>query len=222
MAEDYHGNVDGKIFTEWFTNLCWQLRCRGINALLILDNAPYHKVKDTDPIREVYFHGHTLSTARKPELEDYLKHISVAYPPKATVPELREIAKQYYGAPPIRIRTIAEFYGHEVLFTPPYWPEFQPIEMIWGVIKNFILTNRHDHSITELQQLLQLAYLNVTPDLWAKTIASVHRFEDQFNWQDLQPKFSTHYFDEVEEPEEAIEFYDSSSESDEEVMEITD
>lgn len=34
--------------------------------------------------------------------------------------------------------TEARKHGHEVLYTPPYHPELQPIEMIWGTLKNRI------------------------------------------------------------------------------------
>lgn len=37
---------------------------------------------------------------------------------------------------------VAAKYGHRILFTPPYWPQFQPIEMAWGIVKGDVALNR--------------------------------------------------------------------------------
>lgn len=45
----------------------------------------------------------------------------------------------YKIAPPptyIIVDEIAAEHGHEILRTPPYHPELQPIETCWGVVKN--------------------------------------------------------------------------------------
>ncbi len=39
------------------------------------------------------------------------------------------------------VDVIAKKYGHQVLRTPPYHPELQPIEKCWGIIKNEVARN---------------------------------------------------------------------------------
>ena len=38
--------------------------------------------------------------------------------------------------------------GGEVLFTPPYCPDLQPIELFWAAGKNWARENNTDHSRT--------------------------------------------------------------------------
>lgn len=191
-----------------------------MKALIILDNAPYHKVKDTDPVRELYFKGRTISTALKEHLEAYLSALGYCWPVKTNKSELLQVAKQHYGQPPLKIDTIASHYQHQILFTPPYWPEFQPIEEIWGVIKNSVANNRRNFSMQEASELVMIAHGNITPRIWCKTIAGVSRFEKKFNWNDFVPNLDQVDTDNFEEPNEAIELYDSSSESSVEEIEI--
>ena len=40
--------------------------------------------------------------------------------------------------PKYNIETLAEKYGHKIIFLPPYYPEFNPIELCWARVKNFI------------------------------------------------------------------------------------
>ena len=52
-----------------------------------------------------------------------------------------ELLRQNKGRATYAVVQIAKDYGHEVLFTPPYHPELQPIEKIWGVAKNMLRQN---------------------------------------------------------------------------------
>jgi transposase len=51
---------------------------------------------------------------------------------------------------------------HQILYTPPYWPEFQPIEEIWGLIKNFVANNREDFSMNEADRLLTVGHSKIS------------------------------------------------------------
>lgn len=185
-----------------------------------MDNAPYHKVKDTDPVREMYFKGRTISTALKQQLLDYLTDLGVNLPTKKLKSELLQLAKSYYGQPPLKINAIAQSYGHEVLFTPPYWPEFQPIEEIWGLIKNFVANNRHDFSMREAMQLVILGHQCITPQVWNRTINNIQKYEDNFSWANVAPNFDTIEANDFEEPDKIIDIDDSSSESSDEEFEF--
>ena len=50
--------------------------------------------------------------------------------------ELIYILSKIAPEPTYSIDVIARQYGHEVIRTPPYHPELQPIEMCWGILKN--------------------------------------------------------------------------------------
>jgi transposase len=58
-----------------------------------------------------------------------------------------------------------------ILYLPPYSPELNPIERLWGYIKDQVLKNRIFDTLTELEQAV-CTFLNC---LTADTIASVCR-----------------------------------------------
>ena len=58
-------------------------------------------------------------------------------------------------------QTIADK-GYVVLFVPPYSPEFNPIELVFGVIKNSFYRLRYSDSFADLLQLQQHALAGVS------------------------------------------------------------
>ena len=81
--------------------------------------------------------------------------------------------------------------GHEVVRTPPYHPELQPIEICWGVLKNEIA--RHcDFTMKSLEVQLENAFTKVTEDTCRKIIKRARAIEDKFWNEDakleIEPK----------------------------------
>ena len=50
--------------------------------------------------------------------------------------ELLAVCKDLCEEPGYALDVLAEEYGHQILRTPQYHPELQPIEDCWGVVKN--------------------------------------------------------------------------------------
>ena len=80
------------------------------------------------------------------------------------------------------IDEMAKEQGHEVVRTPPYHPELQPIEICWGVVKNEVARNCK-FTMKELEIQLDLAWKKVTPETCRKIIKQVRIIEDQF-WEE--------------------------------------
>jgi hypothetical protein len=58
---------------------------------------------------------------------------------------------------------IADSYGHHLKFTPPYHRELQPIEKVWGIVKNPIAFNPSENETPKsLQERLEHALGSVT------------------------------------------------------------
>ena len=83
--------------------------------------------------------------------------------------ELIEIMKKIAPEPIYAIDEIAKFFGHEVLRTPPYHPELQPIEICWGVVKNYIARNC-DFTMKNLIKQLDIGFEKVTAETCSKII----------------------------------------------------
>jgi transposase len=68
------------------------------------------------------------------------------------------------------------------LRTPPYHPEFQPIETCWGIVKNEIARNC-DFTIDDMILKLERAFDKVAAKNCAGFIRKIRHIEDTF-WRD--------------------------------------
>lgn len=91
---------------------------------------------------------------------------------------------------------LSEKYGHKVLRLPPYHCMFNPIEHIWGIVKNVY----RDHVGTDGSSTEQAIGVwkksleKVTPDIWSKTVEHTEKIiqdgwdrEVVFDRQDVPP-----------------------------------
>lgn len=139
-TEDYHGNVDAKRWLEIFGKVCRDLHARGKKAVFIMDNARYHKSIGNTEIDTKFWPTRRVSNALKNQLKTYLNYHQISFNNQASVEELRDLARKQYQATGFHSLELARRYGHTILFTPPYWPQLQPIEMAWGIVKNGLQT----------------------------------------------------------------------------------
>jgi len=93
--------------------------------------------------------------------------------------------KKIAPEPIYAIDEIAKSFGHEVLRTPPYHPELQPIEICWGVVKNHIARNC-DFTMKNLIKQLDTGFEKVTAETCSKIIAKIRKVEDEFWTDDLK------------------------------------
>lgn len=177
---DYHKNVAHDAWLEVFEEVCIHGHKNGKRYLFCIDNASYHKTKEVDETMLTHFEGRGLATAKKEHLESFLKANQISYPTKAKKDALKELVKEHYKGPRPKSVTIAEKYGHVVLFTPPYWPDFQPIEKAWAIAKGFVARNRQEKSynVHATKKLILEGFDQVTPEIWAKLTRNTHEFEE--------------------------------------------
>jgi hypothetical protein len=112
-----------------------------------LDNAKYHKAKVDAP--SLSQKKATLMEACRGFLLD----------DSGTLPILRDRLRTYIAAH-VRPRseTLAEQYGHRLLWTPPYYSKLQPIERVWAVVKNEIArqhTKATSFQVAEVRQRIR-------------------------------------------------------------------
>ena len=100
-------------------------------------------------------------------------------------PEMIEILKKIAPSPTYAIDLIAEQAGHEVLRTPPYHPELQPIETCWGIVKNQVARNC-DFTMANLLLQLDTAFSSVTEQTCTGLIKKIRQIEDDFWTSDLE------------------------------------
>ncbi len=169
---DYHGQMNQTMFTKWFEEkLLPNIPAR---SLIIMDNAAYHNVLSTVSA--------PTPLCKKERIRSWLEKNNFPVKEDCLKAELVDILTRVGPQPTYVLDEIANKQGHEVLRTPPYHPELQPIETCWGIVKNEIARNC-DFTMNNLIQQLESAFVKVTAKTCAGLIRKIRDVEDAF-WRD--------------------------------------
>jgi transposase len=169
---DYHGQMNAELFSKWFVNNL--LPNIPANSIIVMDNASYHNI-----LSEI---SAPTSTCSKERILIWLQQNKIACNPDCLKAELIEVLSKMAPEPTYAIDELARKHGHEIIRTPPYHPELQPIEICWGVLKNEIGRNC-DFTMKNLNKQLEKAFAKVTGETCRKIIKRIRKVEDQF-WED--------------------------------------
>ena len=174
---DYHGQMNFENFHRWFVEqLLPQIPAA---SLIVMDHAPYHNV---------YLDGMFYPTtwSKKAELHSWLQqHHPEAYDDSMIKAELLALCRQWCPKPDYELDRIALAAGHQILRTPPYHPELQPIEECWGVVKNHC-AEKCDYTLAGLRRHLEEGFDKVTPETCRAAIADMRREEDRYWQEDME------------------------------------
>ena len=169
---DYHGQMNWDNFSTWFKNqLLPNIPPR---AIIILDNARYHNVLDSDVVPN--------RSSKKDQLRTWLTRNGYPWREDMLKSELLELCTRLAPAPEFKLNQIAEQNGISILRTPPYHPELQPIETCWAVLKNHMADNC-DFTMAGLRKRLPEAFAKVTANTCKAIISKVFKQEEKY-WAD--------------------------------------
>jgi len=71
--------------------------------------------------------------------------------------------------------------GHALVYTPPYCPEVQPIELLWAQVKRYVAArSTHGRSLTEARQQTEEGFEAVTKMFCNSIVRHCHDWIDQF------------------------------------------
>jgi transposase len=125
--EDYHREMDGHGFMNWFQKqLLPNLPQR---SMIVMDNASYHGLSDMPK-----------SSNRVGVMKEWLDLKAIKYPHKATKKIVWKIIQSEKGKH-YRIDQIAKEQGHEVVRLPPYQCDLNPIELVSKIYDCTMLVN---------------------------------------------------------------------------------
>lgn len=172
---DYHGQMNADLFQKWFSEKLIPNIPDG--SLIIMDNASYHNT--------LSLYSPPTPTCAKDKIYHWLMENKIPCEQDCLKAELVEILKKIAPAPIYEVDAIAKKHGHEIVRTPPYHPELQPIEMCWGVVKNHIARNCN-FTLSNLSSQLEEGFLMVKPSTCTKIIKKVKAKEDQFWEEDMR------------------------------------
>lgn len=169
---DYHGQMNAELFRKWFVEQL--LPHLPAQALIVMDNASYHNVLTE--------HSAPTPACSKDHIRRWLEANRIPCRDDCLKVELVDMLNKLAPAPTYLIDDIAARSGHEVVRTPPYHPELQPIETCWGVLKNEVA--RHcDFTMDNLKLQLERAFEKITAETCQSIIKRVRSIEDRF-WRE--------------------------------------
>ncbi|CAG8735941.1 4636_t:CDS:2 [Rhizophagus irregularis] len=146
---DYHGNFTAEIFEDLFSTICETLYEKYGSVCIHMDGASYHKR---------WVESIPTSSTKKQEIIEWLNAHDIAFSDELRKPELLELVKINKEKVPFSCVKIAEQYGHEVNFTPPYHCELQPIEGVWSVVKGEVVRSGPHPNLLSIRNTLLNAF----------------------------------------------------------------
>lgn len=168
---DYHGDMNTENFTKWMaTQLLPNIP---VDSLIILDNAPYHNTLTEETFPQ--------ADSKKADLQQWLVERNIPFEEWLLKPALYELCRQHAPAPKYVIDDLAATFGCEILRTPQYHPELQPIENVWGIVKSDIAsTQTGQYTMASLQERLVPAFEKVTPEGCQRIFAHIRKEEERY------------------------------------------
>lgn len=177
---DYHKEMNSTTYETWFRDqLIPNLQP---NSVIVLDNASYHSAKKELLPRRGW---------RKKDIQDWLDEKNIPYSKDMIIAELLELVepqRSHYETK--KIDDMAKEAGHEVLRTPPYHCELNPIELVWGSSKHHVAINNKTFKLKEVEGLMKQGLTQVTPEQWRANENHVMQIEeDMWNTEHLVDLF---------------------------------
>ncbi|XP_066596594.1 uncharacterized protein [Prorops nasuta] len=166
---DYHDEMNGDTFLEWFT---YVLPALDQNSVIVMDNAPYHSVK-TEKIPNMSW---TIKA-----IVEWIEGKGIEIGADMVKAELLQIVqKEKHLYNNYVIDKLAKKYNKEILRLPSYHCELNPIEMVWSMVKQYVKSHNTTFKVQDVKKLLEEGIANVTAENWTNFIRHVIKEEDKF------------------------------------------
>ncbi|CAG4958245.1 unnamed protein product [Colias eurytheme] len=124
---------------------------------VVVDNAPYHNsIQNPAP----------NSNSRKQQMIDWLTFRNNEHSSTLLKPQLYELILQNKAR--FVEYKIDEILRHTVLRLPPYHPEFNPIENIWGIVKTYVAKKNVAKNMKVIMSLAEEKMNAITVEEWRK------------------------------------------------------
>lgn len=151
-STDYHDEMNGDTFYEWFVRILPLLK---ENAVVVMDNAPYHSVKKCLMLNMSW---------KKQNIIDWLESKGeIVTLPIIKIDLIKRVRalKSHYDK--YVIDEYAKEYNKLVLRLPPYHCELNPIELAWASVKSYVRTHNNTFKLKDVLELLKKGVEDVTP-----------------------------------------------------------
>ena len=199
---DYHNTINGAKIIAWLRNRLFptfEHLYPGKKMYLVLDNASYHAPRDETWIsasqsKNKHSLAHQLLDLQVAQLitvdaahrvvpaELFGAKLSEGGPSKA---DLLAAVRKFLEEHPEHNRTVIEQLmsdrGYSLIYTPPFCPEVQPIELLWAEVKRYVADRcYHKRSPAEARAQTEEGFERVTYGFILSIIRHCHDWIDSF------------------------------------------
>jgi transposase len=200
--EDYHGNMDSNSFQKWVIEY---MELAAARSVLVIDRAPYH-VQLTDDTRRA------VTSMSRPQLAQWLldHHVlddnGVPYSREIllTVPGVTPTGRKLQGMtkaallalcrendpkPVYKVQAWFDKFNNEnpgkdlkVLILPVAHPQLNPIENLWGQMKQHVRKYNFKFTMAKIEELFLEKFKKQTADDWNKQYQKMLRYAKE-QWE---------------------------------------
>lgn len=166
---DYYNDMNFENFNKWTKEkLLPNLPAR---SLIDMDNAAYHSVQeDRKP---------TMAST-KAVMQVWLQRHDVEFDLSLRKCDLLPLIKQHGAENVYKIDEVLKAAGHEVLRLPPYHPDLNPIELVWGDIKGQLAKIEIDSNLDNKKITLEKLFAEFSVEKWVRCDSHVQKIEDEY------------------------------------------
>lgn len=167
---DYHSNMNFDNYGKWLNEKL--LPNLPEKSVIVMDNASYHNARSSKI---------PTSNSCKGDMQKWLTDNGISFDEQSRKIELYDLIKknkERFIA--FKIDEIIRSKGFEILRLPPYHPELNAIENIWGILKNKIASQNIGQNMTEVQNLISEGLNSIGNDTWLNTCKHVEKIEKEY------------------------------------------
>ncbi|XP_041982726.1 uncharacterized protein LOC121735835 [Aricia agestis] len=141
-------------------------------SVIVMDNASYHNIRSSKI---------PTSKSTKGEMQHWLTENGISYDNSLKRIELNDLIKKNKERfITFKIDELMRRKGFEILRLPPYHPELNPIENIWGILKNRIVLRNRGQNMTVVQSLINECISDIDQTTWRNTCKHVEKIEKEY------------------------------------------
>lgn len=241
---DYHKCMNGETFVLWLKNRLlpsFTALYPGKKMILLLDNVKYHHHRGPAWITPRLMDQDALAVTLAEHVPEFTvtrgngkfaKKITIkkryyqsafnAKPPGPYKKELvTELEKWLAEHPQVtEVRRVMEAAGHQLLYTPPFQPEVQPIELLWGKMKKEVARqNVRGRTIQQTKTQVQAALRSTAQEDYARFFTETEKYLERWVASDEELLQFGNFASMVDSPALAYKSSDPEEEVDEEYSE---